>query len=67
MNVGNNQVTMSVCFIALVLLSVLAAESRGDGVVARSLEEVDHPLAHYQDLYRRDEEEYDALNLREGW
>ena len=57
---------MSVCFISLVLLSVLAAVSRGDGVVARSLEEVDHPLAHYQDLYRRDEEEHVALDLRQG-
>ena len=58
-------VAMFLCFQSLVLLMVLAAECRGADLQARSLEEVDHPLAHYQDLFRKDEEEQ-ALELRQG-
>ena len=56
---------MSIYFLTLGF-ALMIGGCRGGDVVSRSLEEVDHPLAHYQDLYVRDEEEHVQLDLKEG-
>ena len=51
------------CILPIVLV-VFVGQCHCANLVTRSLEEVDHPLAHYQDLYQRDEQE--RVDLREG-
>ena len=57
---------MSFYFLTLGFCALMVGGCRGVDVVSRSLEEVDHPLVHYQDLFVRDEEEHVQLDLKEG-
>ena len=57
---------MLIVLILSFVASVLVDESQAGEVKARPLAEVEHPLAHYQDLYWRDEKQHVSLALREG-
>lgn len=50
----------------LILVAALMVVMVQSARVPRSIEEVQYPLAHYKDLYARDEEEHKSMDVRQA-
>ena len=52
--------------LTVIFVVIVVAGSSEAAIVSRTIEDVEHPLMHYQDLFQRDEEERVRLELKEG-